>query len=34
MRTKGRRLVVLNWEGLKAAGEFDPAYLHLKPIAS
>lgn len=26
----GRRLDVLDWEGLKAAGEFDPAYLHLK----
>jgi CRP-like cAMP-binding protein len=25
----GRSLRVLNWEGLKTAGEFDPTYLHL-----
>ena len=24
----GRRLVVLDWEALQSAGEFDPAYLH------
>jgi CRP-like cAMP-binding protein len=30
---KSRRIVVLDWEGLKAAGEFDPAYLHLKTAA-
>jgi hypothetical protein len=30
---KGRRIVVLDWEGLTAAGEFDPAYLHLKTAA-
>jgi CRP-like cAMP-binding protein len=28
--TEGRRLVVLDWEVLQSAGEFDPAYLHLK----
>jgi CRP-like cAMP-binding protein len=26
---RGRELVVLDWPGLMAAGEFDPAYLHL-----
>ena len=26
---RGRSLRVLNWEGLKTAGEFDPTYLHL-----
>jgi CRP-like cAMP-binding protein len=26
---KGGFLTVLNWEGLKEAGEFDPTYLHL-----
>jgi hypothetical protein len=26
----GDCLEVLNWEGLQKAGEFDPAYLHLK----
>lgn len=25
----GRELVILDWPGLMAAGEFDPAYLHL-----
>jgi CRP-like cAMP-binding protein len=29
---KGRRLQVLDWEGLKRAGEFDPMYLHLGPV--
>jgi len=27
---KGSILSVLDWDGLKAAGDFDPAYLHLK----
>jgi CRP-like cAMP-binding protein len=27
---KGDRLKVLDWDKLKAAGEFDPAYLHLE----
>lgn len=34
---KSARLHVLDWEGLKEAGQFDPAYLHLKltdPAAS
>lgn len=26
---RNRRLTVLNWDGLVAAGEFDPTYLHL-----
>ena len=25
----GKTLKVLDWEGLKTAGEFDPTYLHL-----
>jgi transcription initiation factor IIE alpha subunit len=29
----GRRMTVLDWEGLQAAGSFDPAYLHLKRAA-
>ena len=32
---KGDTLKVLDWEGLKQAGEFDPTYLHLeKPQAA
>ncbi|MGA0594522.1 Crp/Fnr family transcriptional regulator [Enterovirga sp. CN4-39] len=27
---EGGRLTVLDWEGLKVAGEFDPTYLHLR----
>jgi len=27
---KGNRLDVLDWKGLKSAGDFDPAYLHLR----
>ena len=27
---KGGRLQVLDWDGLKLAGDFDPTYLHLK----
>ena len=26
---RGSILTVVNWDGLKKAGEFDPAYLHL-----
>ncbi|WP_342211367.1 helix-turn-helix domain-containing protein [Microvirga pakistanensis] len=28
---RGHLLTILNWEGLKQAGEFDPAYLHHGP---
>lgn len=28
--TRGAKVAVLDWEGLKAAGEFDPAYLRLR----
>ena len=28
-----RTLTVLDWEGLKGAGDFDPSYLHLEPSA-
>jgi len=28
--TEGRQLSILDWKGLQRAGEFDPAYLHLK----
>jgi DNA-binding transcriptional regulator LsrR (DeoR family) len=28
---KGSRLEVLDWEQLKQAGDFDPAYLHQDP---
>jgi hypothetical protein len=31
--TEGRRLTVLDWEGLQSAGDFSPAYLHLKTAA-
>ncbi len=27
---RGSILKVLDWEGLKQAGEFDPTYLHLE----
>jgi CRP-like cAMP-binding protein len=29
--TKGKRLIIEDWEGLKEAGEFDPTYLHVEP---
>jgi len=29
--TPGRQMVILDWEGLKQLGEFDPTYLHQKP---
>jgi len=28
---RGGTLTVLDWDGLREAGEFDPAYLHLDP---
>jgi len=31
--TQGRRLTVIDWEGLKLAGDFDPEYLHLSKAA-
>ena len=30
----GKRLVVLDWEGLQEAGEFDPMYLHMESAGS
>ena len=34
IRLQGARLTVLNWEGLREVGEFDPTYLHLRPQAA
>jgi CRP-like cAMP-binding protein len=34
IRLEGRVLTALDWEGLKGAGGFDPAYLHLHPFAA
>jgi CRP-like cAMP-binding protein len=31
---RGRTLVTLNWEGLKRAGGFDPAYLHQLAVSA
>ncbi|QRM33913.1 Crp/Fnr family transcriptional regulator [Microvirga sp. VF16] len=31
IKTKGSRLNIPDWEQLKAAGDFDPTYLHLRP---
>ena len=31
---RGGQLVVLDWPGLQAAGEFDPGYLHLRASAA
>jgi len=31
IRLERKRLTVLDWEGLKEAADFDPAYLHFKP---
>lgn len=31
---RGGELIVHDWPGLQAAGEFDPAYLHLRPRAA
>jgi len=28
---KARNLIIQDWEGLQAAGEFDPTYLHVEP---
>jgi CRP-like cAMP-binding protein len=30
---EGGRLTILDWDGLKAAGEFDPLYLHIRRAA-
>jgi CRP-like cAMP-binding protein len=30
IRSKGAQVHIPNWEGLKAAGDFDPLYLHLR----
>ncbi|MBB3017500.1 CRP-like cAMP-binding protein [Microvirga lupini] len=30
IRSKGTQVSILEWEGLKAAGDFDPLYLHLR----
>jgi CRP-like cAMP-binding protein len=30
IRSKGTQVSILDWEGLKAAGGFDPLYLHLR----
>lgn len=30
IRSKGAQVQILDWEGLKAAGDFDPLYLHLR----
>jgi CRP-like cAMP-binding protein len=32
IRLERKKLTVLDWEGLKEAGDFDPAYLHFKSI--
>ena len=34
IRLQGARLTVLDWEGLKEVGEFDPTYLHLHSKAA
>ena len=34
LATPGRFVSILDWEGLQAAGEFDPSYLHLRPSRS
>lgn len=31
---RGKALVALDWEGLKRAADFDPAYLHLLKAAA
>jgi CRP-like cAMP-binding protein len=31
---RGGELIVHDWPGLQAAGEFDPAYLHLRSVAA
>ncbi|WP_246498534.1 Crp/Fnr family transcriptional regulator [Microvirga soli] len=30
IRSKGTQVSILDWEGLKATGDFDPLYLHLR----
>lgn len=34
IKLKNARLDILDWDGLKRAGEFEPGYLHLKPQGS
>lgn len=34
IRLQGARLTVLDWEGLREVGEFDPTYLHLQRQAA
>lgn len=33
IETPGRYVNILNWEGLRSAGDFDPSYLHLRAAA-
>ena len=33
IRLAGGTLTVLNWDGLKEVGDFDPTYLHLEQAA-
>src|SRR5215213_3647786 len=30
IKTQGGRVIIEDWDGLRAAGEFDPTYLHLQ----
>jgi CRP-like cAMP-binding protein len=30
VKTEGRKLEILDWPGLQAAGDFDPSYLHMR----
>jgi CRP-like cAMP-binding protein len=31
---RGGRITIKDWDGLQAAGEFEPTYLHLRPSAA
>jgi hypothetical protein len=33
IRSGKRSVTIEDWDGLQAAGEFDPTYLHLRPQA-
>ena len=33
VKTQGGKVIIEDWDGLRAAGEFDPTYLHLKKPA-
>lgn len=33
IQTPGRYVSILDWEGLRSAGDFDPSYLHLRSAA-